>query len=87
MPIINSNTAASGPLENTISLLGGLYASQNSHLLTLSKIEKNRLLGHWRDLRRSIVAQLESHAGGADFHEVLASALLLSFVEVRYPSR
>jgi hypothetical protein len=74
-----------GALKETVSVLGGLYAVHNPHLLPLDKSEKQSLHSRIEELRRPLSVQLGQAADPDTFYLTLLRALLLSFVEVRYP--
>jgi hypothetical protein len=68
-------------LQDTVSLLGGFYAYQNSTILTLSRHERRNLLIQWHQLQMSVAVGIEGASDGK-LDVLLACALLLSFVQV-----
>jgi hypothetical protein len=72
-------------LKDTVSLLGGIYASQNPYLLSLPKTEQKQLFNHWKVLRIFVAATLGASVTSDQFEVALACGLLLNFVEVNEP--
>ncbi|CAP86441.1 hypothetical protein PCH_Pc20g11120 [Penicillium rubens Wisconsin 54-1255] len=70
-------------LQDTVSLLGGYYASQNPQLLSVSQTDKRRLSRSLQSLRNLVATEFQSTAN-TDYcpSVVLICALLLSFVEL-----
>lgn len=69
-------------LQDTVSLLGGFYASCNPNLLTFSKNEKRNLVSQWHQLKKSVALGIKEVASDSKPDVLLACALLLSFVQV-----
>ena len=69
-------------LQDTVSLLGGFYASRNPNLLTFSKNEERGLVSQWRQLQKSVALGIKEVASDGKPDVLLACALLLSFVQV-----
>lgn len=69
-------------LQDTVSLLGGFYASQNSSLFTFSKHEKKDLITQWHQLQKSVSLGIGEAARSGKLDVLLACALLLSFVQI-----
>ncbi|KAF7615749.1 hypothetical protein AFLA_009257 [Aspergillus flavus NRRL3357] len=69
-------------LQDTVSLLGGFYASCNPNLLTFSKNEKRNLVSQWHQLKKSVALGIKEVASDSKPDVLLACALLLSFVQI-----
>ncbi|KAL2810594.1 hypothetical protein BJX63DRAFT_434110 [Aspergillus granulosus] len=68
-------------VKDAVSVIGGLYAVQNPHLLALSRIEKRHLFEQLRALRENIAEELTNPTRDRAFFATLTSAVLLSFAE------
>ncbi|KAL4908475.1 hypothetical protein BDW74DRAFT_175156 [Aspergillus multicolor] len=69
-------------LKDIVSLVGGVYAAQNPHLLETSKPDKSRLFQRLNVCRTTITADLESAPGQEALGVILTRAILLSFAEL-----
>ncbi|OGM48459.1 hypothetical protein ABOM_003411 [Aspergillus bombycis] len=69
-------------LQDTVSLVGGFYASRSSNLLTFSKNEKRDLVIQWHQLQKSVALGIQEVSSDGKSDVLLACALLLSFVQI-----
>jgi hypothetical protein len=69
-------------LQEIISLLGGTYASQNPHLLTMSQSDKIHLLNDGVSLRTHLQTQIDGFTLNEQSNVILICGLLLSLSDV-----
>ncbi|CAG8125294.1 unnamed protein product [Penicillium nalgiovense] len=78
-PLLHDNAI----LQDTVSLLGGYYASQNPQLLSVLQTDKTSLFPSLQSLRSIVAAESQPTANiGYCPPVILICALLLSFVEL-----